>query len=50
MAKDKTIKLKKKDLIQEHEKLIKVLKSSSHKDDVEEAHHQLKELKAYKRK
>jgi len=38
-----------KELVKEHEKLVKVLKSPSHKDDLTEAQKQLRELKAYKR-
>lgn len=43
------IEMDKKELVKEHEKLIKVLKSPSHKDDLTEAQKQLRELKAYKR-
>jgi polyhydroxyalkanoate synthesis regulator phasin len=38
-----------KDLIEEHENLIDVLESPSHKDDIKEAKKQKKELKEYKK-
>jgi len=40
----------KKELIKEHERLVRVLKSPSHKDDKTEAQKQVRELKSYKRK
>ena len=43
------IEMNKKELVDEHEKLIKVLKSPSHKDDLTEAQKQIRELKTYKR-
>jgi hypothetical protein len=48
-GKDK-VAMKKKDLVKEHKRLVKTLKSKSHKDDVEEAKHQQLELNDYKRK
>jgi len=39
-----------KDLIKEHEKLIQILRSPSHKDDQKEATDQAKELAGYKAK
>ena len=38
-----------KELIKEHKKLVKVLKSPSHKDDLTEAQRQVRELKSYQR-
>lgn len=43
------VEMEAKELVKEHEKLIKVLKSPSHKDDLTEAQKQLRELKVYKR-
>ena len=48
MKKDK-IKMSKKKLLKEHVNLVKVLKSPSHKDDLEEARKQELEMKEYKR-
>lgn len=49
MKKDK-IPMDRKDLIKEHEKLIQILRSPSHKDDQKEATDQAKELAGYKAK
>lgn len=43
------IKMRRSELIKEHSRLVKVLKSPSHKDDLTEAQKQVRELKAYKR-
>ena len=48
--KKSTVTMKTDELIEEHTRLVKVLKSPSHKDDLEEAKHQMTELKSYKRK
>jgi hypothetical protein len=45
-----TIKMSKKKLLKEHKNLVKVLKSPSHKDDLEEAKKQELEMKEYKRR
>jgi hypothetical protein len=45
----KSAPTKAKDLVEEHERVISVLKSPSHKDDLEEAKRQEKELKEYKK-
>ena len=47
MTKDK-IPMDRKDLIKEHEKLIRILRSPSHEDDKKEAKDQSKELAGYK--
>lgn len=44
---EKKIEMPAKDLIEEHKKLISVLESPSHKDDLEEAKEQRKELAGY---
>ena len=46
----KKVRMDVSELIKEHEHLIKVLKSPSHKDDLKEAKKQSLELKEYKRK
>lgn len=43
------IEMDRKELVKEHKKLIKVLKSPSHKDDLTEAQKQVRELKSYQR-
>ena len=43
------VEMKRSELIQEHSRLVKVLKSPSRKDDLTEAQKQVRELKAYKR-
>ena len=43
------ISVDRQDMIDEHEKLVGVLKSPDHADDLAEAKHQEKELKGYKR-
>lgn len=48
--KQKSVRMKVSKLIKEHKHLIKVLKSSSHKDDLVEAKKQELELEEYKRK
>lgn len=45
-----TMKVKTKDMVDEHKKLINTLESESHKDDKEEAEDQKKELKEYEKK
>jgi hypothetical protein len=45
MGKNQDIKIPKKEFIKEHKRLIDVLESPSHKDDVQEAKKQRKELK-----
>jgi hypothetical protein len=51
MAKSKDkITMSKKEFVKEHTRLVKVLKSQSHKDDKTEAEKQTKELKEYMRK
>lgn len=49
MKKSKPVKISKKEFVEEHEKLIKVLKSPSKKDDKKEASKQAKELKKVKK-
>lgn len=46
----KTIKMNKKELVNEHENLIKVLKNKNPKNNMKEAEKQEKELKEYKSK
>lgn len=46
----KEIKMSKKEFMKEHKRLLKVLKSPSHKDDLEEARKQELEVKEYTRK
>ena len=48
MAK-KDIKTPAKEMVEEHEQLVDVLESKSHKDDKKEAKKQKKELKEYKK-
>lgn len=45
IADDKEIEMSKKDFKKEHKRLIGILKSKSHKDDVQEAKRQEKEVK-----
>lgn len=47
MAKGKKIEMPAKDLIEEHQKLIQILESPSHQDDLDEAKEQRKELAGY---
>lgn len=47
---EKMIATPKKEMVEEHEHLVDVLNSPSHKDDKEEAKKQSKELKEYKKK
>lgn len=47
---EENVKIPKKDLIEEHKKLVEVLESKSHKDDKKEAKDQKKELKDYMKK
>ena len=50
MGKNQDIKIPKKEFVKEHKRLIHVLESPSHKDDVQEAKKQRKELKEDLRK
>jgi len=49
-AKAETVTMPKKELIEEHKRLVNVLESKSHKDDKKEAKKQKKELKEYTKK
>ena len=50
MGKSKEMTVSTKDMVEEHEKVVDVLESPSHKDDKKEAKKQKKELKEYKEK
>ena len=47
MKKSKNIKIPRQEMIEEHKRLVKVLKSKAHSDDVAEAKKQEKELNEY---
>lgn len=49
-SKPKRVSMKKSDFDDEHKRLIKTLKSPSHKDDKDEAKKQIAEVKSRKKK